>query len=109
MKCTFCKGTGELKDILRNKTITCVICAGTGISNQIKIREELAYQWCRLNDPDSFYHNTWSKDKIAGGMRTIESFIEKKYLLLEWKTYIADKKRGVTLREKINKEMIVWD
>ena len=79
------------------------------MSEKIKIKEELAYMWCRLNDKESFYHNKWSNDKIAGAMHIIESFVEKKYLSLEWKTYIADKKRCAPLVRKIKKSMIIWD
>ena len=57
---------------------------------KIILKEELAHQWCRLNDKNSFYHNspkTWNKDKIVGAMQIIEQFVEEKKLKDAWKKY----------------------
>jgi hypothetical protein len=57
---------------------------------KIILKEELAWQWCRFNDKNSFYHNapkTWNKDKIAGAMHVIELFVEEKELKKAWKKY----------------------
>ena len=57
--------------------------------------EELAFHWCRLNDPTSFYKD-WSKDRVRGAMGIIEHFVEKEELRRAWKKYIKFKNKIVS-------------
>jgi hypothetical protein len=56
------------------------------------MKKELAYTWCRLNDPDSWYHKKWKKDEIWGAMKIISHFVDEKTRLDEWNDYHSEKK-----------------
>ena len=69
---------------------------------EVVFKEELAYDWCRMNDKGSFFNNPsnrfWTKDKVLGAMKIIENFVDKETLMKCWKKY---KKHTHTYRKII--------
>jgi len=67
---------------------------------KIILKEELAFHWCRLNDPDSFYKN-WPKERVYGAKLAIEAFLTKKELQSTWKKYHLKHQMMIRLQKRI--------